>query len=255
MMEEKVRSFNKLPRPRQTPTGLANHWVFGVCHVDLDPPGDLILAVHPQSTYLNQGGPAQIFSLATAADKAEALIPCLLDAFMSQHPGNPPPFAPWTWSTLDPDIAQAVQDGLRNHGVKYELCQVGVCSAEEREILESARASLFENLESMLMPPRTRSATVEPGDATKCHGCGMSRECFFQPLKKCSRCSSAFYHSRDCQKAHWKRHKPTCSPATNNPPDPDAFAYYNTKAPTDPDARALMSSLRLESHPARGGIR
>lgn len=83
-MEARVRLLNNLPRSEKTPSGLPNHWVFGVCHVDLDPPGDLLLAVHPQSIYLNQAGPAQILSLASVAEKAEAIIPCLLDSFIFQ---------------------------------------------------------------------------------------------------------------------------------------------------------------------------
>ncbi|KAK3903551.1 hypothetical protein C8A05DRAFT_43218 [Staphylotrichum tortipilum] len=258
-MEERVRSFNKLPRPKQTPSGLPNHWVFGVCHVDLHPPGDLVLAVQPQSSYLLQGGPAQILSLGTGPDKAEAIIPCLLDAFitggalnpMARQPTDPPPFAPWTWSTLDPEIAEAVQDGLRNHGIRPELCQVGICSAEERDILETARARIFE----MLLPAVDHDlpTTVDQGDSTRCHGCGMSRESFFQPLKKCARCNKAFYHSKECQKKHWKQHKPACLPL-GNVPDLDAYTYYNSRARADPAAQALMRSLNLGPPPPHGGI-
>jgi hypothetical protein len=253
-MEQKVRSFNQLSRPSKAPSGLVpNHWVFGVCHVDLHPPGDLVLAVNPQSRYLQQAGPAQILSLTSAPAKAEAIIPCLLDAFMGgqQPTDHPPPFAPWTWSTLDAETAEAVQEGLRNHGVRPELCEVGVCSAEERDILEETRASLFEQL-MQNMPHRPPTA-VDQGDSTRCHGCGMSRECFFLPLKKCARCGQAFYHSRDCQKKHWKHHKAVCSPTTNLP-GLDSFAYYNSKAPTDPAARALMSSLNMEFNPPHSGI-
>jgi hypothetical protein len=41
-------------------------------------------------------------------------------------------------------MAQAIQDGLRDHGVKPALCKVGVCTAEEQDILEMARARLVE---------------------------------------------------------------------------------------------------------------
>lgn len=257
-MEERVRWFNRLSRPKQTPTGLPNHWVFGVCHVDLHPPGDLVLAVHPRSSYLLQGGPAQILSLVTGPDKAEAIISCLLDAFirgdanpLGRQPTDPPPFAPWTWSTLDPEIAKAVQDGLVNHGIRPELCQVGICSAEERGILETVRDEVFEKL--MSMQTHQLPTTVDRGNSTRCHGCGMSRESFFQPLKKCARCNGAFYHSKECQKKHWTHHKPNCLPLAIVP-DVDVYTYYKTIAPADPDAHALMSSLNLDPHPPRSGI-
>lgn len=162
---------------------------------------------------------------------------------------DPPPFAPWTWSTLDSEIAEAVQDGLRNHGIKPELCQVGICSTEERDILETVRAQLFEGL----MPASHIPTTVNQGDPTRCHGCGMSRESFFQPLKKCSRCNDAFYHSRDCQKKHWKHHKPDCLPSLASVTDIDAYTYYKTNAPADPDAAALLRSFNLD--PSKGGIK
>jgi hypothetical protein len=251
-MEAKVRAFNNLPRSKKVPSGLVpNHWVFGVCHVDLHPPGDLVLAVNPPSRYLIRGGPAQILSLPTTHEKAKAAIPYLLDAFVEPTGPSVPTFAPWTWSTLDPDMAQAIEDGLKQHGVKSALCKVGICTAEERDILEEARDTLISELTEAFQS--IERDPVGPGDSTKCHGCGMNRECFFQPLKKCSRCGEAFYHSRECQKKHWKHHKTTCY-APGVSPSLDACDYYYTKAPTDPEARALMSSLRLEWQPRHRGI-
>ncbi|KAH6845738.1 hypothetical protein B0I37DRAFT_447581 [Chaetomium sp. MPI-CAGE-AT-0009] len=147
-------------------------------------------------------------------------------------------------------MAQAIEDGLKKHGVEPALCKVGVCTAEERGILEKARAAYIKKLTGLLKD--VKPGAVGPGDSTKCHGCGVTREYFFQPLKKCSRCGQAFYHSRECQKNHWKNHKPTCC-APGATPGLDAPDYYEMKAPTDPAARALMSSLRLEGHPNRGG--
>jgi hypothetical protein len=128
---------------------------------------------------------------------------------------------------------------------------VGVCTAEERNILETARDKVFTTMAGL--SEDIKRDPVGPGDNTKCHGCRMSRECFFQPLKKCARCGAAFYHSRECQKTHWKQHKAVCH-APGATPSLDAHDYYNTKAPTDPEAQALMSSLHLEGHPNRGGI-
>ena len=127
---------------------------------------------------------------------------------------------------------------------------MGVCSAEERAILETVRSTLFEKL--MGTQPHHKAKSVGQGDGTRCHGCVMSPQCFFQPLMRCARCNNAHYHSRGCQRKHWKHHKPTCFPP-GSAPSLDASTYYETKAPTDPEARALMCSLNLESHPARGG--
>lgn len=52
--------------------------------------------------------------------------------------------------------------------------------------------------------------TVMPGDATRCHGCAAAGDSFSEPLKKCSGCGKAWYHSQDCQWNHWKAQKPTC---------------------------------------------
>ncbi|KAK4214357.1 hypothetical protein QBC37DRAFT_387240 [Rhypophila decipiens] len=208
------------------------------------------MAVNPQSLYGLQSGLGQILSLPTTREKAAATIPCLLDAFVNMNPMYPsaPTFAPWTWSTLDPDMAGAIEDGLKDCGVKPDLCKVSVCSDEERGALETVRAGVFKKMTDL-------SETIERdpvalGDSTKCHGCGMKNQCFFEPLKKCARCREVYYHSTECQRKHWKQHKSVCcTPGTA--PSLDAVEYYNQKAPTDPKARALMSSLRLEGHPQR----
>lgn len=252
-MEAKVRSFNNLPRPEMLPSGrFPSHWVFGVCHIDMNPSGDIVLALNPHSDYICQAGPAQILSLPTTREKAEATIPYLLAAFNpAPLDSSAPTCAPWTWSTLEPDMARAIEDGLRKHGVKPALCKVGVCTAEERDALEAARARFVGKMEELV--ERADRGAAYPGDTTMCHGCVKTRECFFQPLKKCGRCGQAAYHSRECQKQHWPRHKRVCCAPGSAPSSLDAFGYYNSKARTDPEARALMSSLRLGGPQDRGG--
>eukprot|EP00579_Thalassiosira_antarctica_P012493 CAMPEP_0201922726 /NCGR_PEP_ID=MMETSP0903-20130614/10681_1 /ASSEMBLY_ACC=CAM_ASM_000552 /TAXON_ID=420261 /ORGANISM="Thalassiosira antarctica, Strain CCMP982" /LENGTH=554 /DNA_ID=CAMNT_0048459913 /DNA_START=59 /DNA_END=1719 /DNA_ORIENTATION=- len=39
---------------------------------------------------------------------------------------------------------------------------------------------------------------------------------FQQSLRKCSRCKSTFYCSRECQAVDWKSHKPNCRPVTSS---------------------------------------
>lgn len=274
-MDGTVRSFNRLARPRTTPSGLPNHWVFGVRHVPLEPPGDLVVAVHPRSEFFFQGGPGQILSLSNVTEKAQALLPLLLDAFikgsqspLGGQPTDPPPFAPWTWATEDPELAKALEDCLSQHGVVNELCQVGTCSEDDKSILEQAWSGVYQSMLNLIgrgaQPARSRPA-ISSGDTTRCHGCGMSGESFSEPLKKCSACGKAWYHSQDCQRKHWKEHKPAClaqrpknTNAHSNPDTgtsastssaagsmADAHKYYNTTARSSPEAQALMKTLYL----------
>lgn len=262
-----MRSFNRLARPRTTPSGLPNHWVFGVRHVPLEPPGDLVVAVHPRSDFFLQGGPGQILSSSSVSDKAQALLPFLLDAFVkgSQSPlgserTDPPPFAPWTWATEDPELAKALEELLSQYGVVNELCRVGTCSGDDKHILEEAWSGVYRTMTSLI----GGGSAVTPGDTTRCHGCGLSGESFSEPLKKCSACGKAWYHSQDCQRKHWKKHKPAC--LANRPTKPktdssassasaagskvDAHKYYNTTARLSSEAQALMSTLYLSFPPS-----
>ncbi|KAK5659706.1 hypothetical protein OQA88_917 [Cercophora sp. LCS_1] len=279
-MEEQVRLFNALPRPKKTPiTRKSNHWVFGSCHAELNPPLDFQFVVNPESGSRRSPGKGLFPPHASAFHKAETAVGYLLDAFTDKG-GNrrSPLFVPWSWSTLDADTARAVEERLRDNGIRAELCKVGVCSAAERAALEDAR----EDLMDFLSPPvDRRPAAVEPGDTTKCHGCGMGQDCFFMPLMRCARCGKASYHSSECQKSHWKRHKPICSaPAStsagastsapadasaNAPADASASAsagasadvsasasnlspydYYWARAFADPHARVLLQLVRLD---------
>lgn len=43
-----------------------------------------------------------------------------------------------------------------------------------------------------------------------CAQCGKTAAADSTPLKRCAKCKSTTYCSRDCQKAHWKVHKKTC---------------------------------------------
>lgn len=158
-MEDAVRRFNQLPRPGSTPSGLPNHWVFKVSHVPLQPPGDLVIVVHPRSYFILQAGPAQILSLPTLADKAEALIPLLLQTFVKSIDPAIQPFSPWSWATEDAEMAAAVEEKLRLHGVKEELCRVGVCSAEDAGVLHEAYSGLVGQLVAFMgQDARTRRA-------------------------------------------------------------------------------------------------
>ncbi|KAA1475903.1 ankyrin [Dentipellis sp. KUC8613] len=57
---------------------------------------------------------------------------------------------------------------------------------------------------------RKRSGEQAPLDEKKCDFCGKTDD----KLKLCVACHSARYCSRECQKSHWKVHKPACKPFT-----------------------------------------
>ncbi|KAK2014790.1 hypothetical protein LZ32DRAFT_690259 [Colletotrichum eremochloae] len=274
-MEHTVRSFNALSRPRSTPTGLPNHWVFGVRHVPINPEGDLVVAVHPLIRYALTAGPAQILSLSSASEKAKALVPLLLDAFLDgnrsnvAHPRVGGPFhAPWSWNVDDPELTAAIMGELKRLGIKNALCSIEGCSAGEKEILDETWLAFLKDLTDVMqnapkqhMGPQAAipsSSAVELGDRSKCHGCGSNRESFAAPLKMCSGCGQAWYHSQDCQRQHWKQHKKACvanRSGANAPPastpgavntTADPYTYYNQIARQSPDVQQLLRALRLD---------
>lgn len=265
-MDEILNSFNRLPRPRMTPSGLPNHWVFAVRHVSLQPPGDVVAVIHPSDLTVRMGI-GQIPSASNALEKARALLPLLLNAFVvgDQRPGQPPPvdqplYAPWTWATEDPELAKALEDCLSQHGFVNELWRVGIWSQVEKDIMDLMWSHTYRKLTALFdqggQSPRPQ-LPVASGDSTRCHGCGMSNDGFSFPLKKCSACGKAWYHSQDCQRKHWKEHKPAClanRPANTAAPESStsggesmfgALAYFNTTARSSPEAQALMRTLYL----------
>src|SRR6266480_4920416 len=106
-MADLVQSFNSLPRPKTTASGLLNHWFFAVRHVPFNPPGDLVQIIHLESQFQHCEGPRQILSLTTPAAQSDVIVPLLLQSFItgiSRGPnGEPladmPSFAPWSWGT------------------------------------------------------------------------------------------------------------------------------------------------------------
>ncbi|KAK7689834.1 hypothetical protein QCA50_006473 [Cerrena zonata] len=46
-------------------------------------------------------------------------------------------------------------------------------------------------------------------EMSKCYNCGVKGS--VKTLQKCSKCKAAKYCSRECQKADWATHKPSCN--------------------------------------------
>ncbi|KXH28088.1 acyl-CoA dehydrogenase domain-containing protein [Colletotrichum salicis] len=256
-MERAVRGFKTLGRSKTTPSGLDNKWVFGIRHIDLNPPGDLVLAVHPVSRFVLQDGPTQILSQPTERDRARAAVISLLQAFSKGSLGaEHAAFAPWSWSTDSSELAAAIGPELAAVGISGGLENVTVCSTQEKEISEKHGRRPGADTAA--------SSAVSPGDSSKCHGCSLSSENFSSPMKKCSVCLKAWYHSQDCQRSHWKEHRPTCvanRPKTQAPEDPSAtpssevaYNYYNDVARKSPKGQALMRSLHLDPISTHKGL-
>lgn len=260
-----VQAFNNLPRPEKTPSGIPNHWYFTVRHVDLQPPGDLVHLVNPDSHYIHCAGPTQILSLPSAAAKAEVIVPLLLDSFIqgltTDPNGNPiremSAFAPWTWATKDSELAKAIEKNLKEIGVRKELCIVELGSKEQQDISDTSWAGFFDTLKNQALninDDSENSTSSVSNSTTACAKCKKDRSSLPNPLKKCSRCGGPRYCSQECQKADWKQHKKVCRPtkpsqqastSTSRSNKADAFQYYNKVAYKVPEAQSLARSLNL----------
>ncbi|KAK2762747.1 hypothetical protein FQN54_000921 [Arachnomyces sp. PD_36] len=255
-----VQAFNNLPRHEKSPSGLPNHWYFSIRHVELDPPGDLVHLVQPNSHYIHCAGPTNILGLPSPAAKADVIVPLLLDSFIQginidpngAPDPNMPAFAPWTWATKDPELAKAIEKKLKEVGVKgEELCTVQLGDKEQEGVSDVTWAGFMRSLKNKLNLGEGSEdpAEQEPNSTTSCATCKKERSSLAAPLKKCSRCGGPRYCSLECQKAHWKLHKKVCKaaktgPSTNNE-DMDSFNYYNKVAHGVQKAQDLARALNL----------
>lgn len=260
-----VQAFNNLTRPEKSPSGRPNHWHFTIRHVDLDPPGDLVHLVNPNTHFTHCAGPTQILSLPSRTVQADAIVPLLLDSFIqgitTDPDGNPAPdisaFAPWTWATPDPELAKAIEKKLKEVGVKEELCTVQLGDKEQEHVSEETWTGLMDTLKGVVSSKDDSSGNATSSlshSTTTCAKCKKDRSTLPNPLKKCSRCEGPRYCSQDCQRADWKQHKKNCKPSkpsqqastsTSQRKKVDAFQYYHKVAYKVPEAQSLARSLNL----------
>ena len=245
-----VQAFNNLPRPQTTPTNLPNHWYFTIRHVDLNPPGDLVHLVNPQSHYIHCAGPTQILPLPSPTAKANTIVPLLLDSFIQGINTGPdkeplpdmPAFAPWSWGTKDPELAKAIEKKLKEVGVKKELCTVQLGTKEQEDVSDETWTGFMQTLKERVLVDENQER-----DVTTCATCKKGSSALSGPLKKCSRCEGPRYCSQECQKADWKQHKKVCGkpPGESGSNMLDPFNYYNKVAQGVPGAQDLARSLNL----------
>lgn len=77
-----------------------------------------------------------------------------------------------------------------------------------------------------------------------CGFCGAEKE----NLSKCSRCKCVYYCSKECQKSHWKAHKPKCKTTSEIPAANEKLHKFPQPARKDLDsiARFVCSSLKTK---------
>ncbi|TDZ40046.1 hypothetical protein C8035_v004915 [Colletotrichum spinosum] len=181
------------------------------------------------SVLLFQNPPCRILHLPSASEKAEAMIPLLLDIFVAGERlhfdtvSDFKPFAPASWFTTDdPELAAAITSELGRVGVAETLRHVSTCTAENEGVFEREWSDFFSGTMELLGDePRQRELVrqtfaklpalkIDLGDASRCHGCGRKCETFLESLKKCTGCGKAWYHSQGCQRRHWRLHRQSC---------------------------------------------
>jgi hypothetical protein len=62
----------------------------------------------------------------------------------------------------------------------------------------------FDDIVALLKKPVERDLIADV--VTQCQG----PDCLKEGTQRCNRCKAAYYCSRECQKRHWKTHKPVC---------------------------------------------
>ncbi|GKT60631.1 hypothetical protein ColTof4_00757 [Colletotrichum tofieldiae] len=246
-----VLKFNKLPRPQTIHSGLPNHWVFGLRWVSDEWAHDLMCAIHPQSKTMVFKA-SEILRLSTDTEQAKKAATALLKLFIQNsitNQGSGSLIAPWSWATDDPELAATIGDELRRLGVKHELCHVGICSAKDTEILDEGSEPHLRMFREVTDNDVPHWFVAPPGDESRCHGCGLAKESFPQPLRIYPTYSEEWYHSSACQWQHRKKHTSTCltnrlessdnlSSSRGTQGNPDTENCCSTNASTIPEGSA-----------------
>ena len=132
---------------------VSNHWHFSVRPVDLEPPGDLLFILNPESRHIQMEGPQSILMLSTAEAQATVIAPLLLKAFNGGMDvgSDSPKVAPWSWSTTSQELAKAVSARLQAMGVSKESTKVGVGKVEEERVANEEWERLMKGMQFMYM--------------------------------------------------------------------------------------------------------
>lgn len=211
----RLQIFNKLPRSELGKMHMPNHYHSSVRSIPMVA-GNAVFLVNPYTGEQHLEGRTRITPL-PLEQQATIIVPLLLEAFVTALGDNPemtargrPAFAPWSWSTTDAALAQAVSAKLTALGVRRELCTVLVSDEEETKAANVSWRRFYNDLASATM-----TIPIDQVDGNIGRVCGV---CGFTPsldvtLMRCGRCRQTWYCSKACQKADWSTHKEHCGPA------------------------------------------
>ncbi|KAL8878827.1 MAG: hypothetical protein Q9198_003440 [Flavoplaca austrocitrina] len=147
--QDLISNFNILPRPARTPSGLVpNHWNISVRHVALNPPGDLVFFVQPDSQYVHVEGPIQTVegqtpghvlnpkSLVTLQTIARLIMKAFVEGTGADS--SIPTSAPWPWTTDERNFARRIIKVMTDMGVRQDLLNMTVADADEMAACDEA---------------------------------------------------------------------------------------------------------------------
>ena len=216
-----LRSFNALQRPESDAFGAPNHYHFAVKALPGGVPGEAVFLTNPYNHHIECEGRSRISPL-SPDEQAKIIVPLLLEAFVNRfdEPGliyqmgsNMEPFAPFTWSTTDESLAQAVSRRCQAIGVRRELCDVAVTTAEELGSAEACWAKWSKSLVEAMATYNLPDDGVENIEMT-CENCGFTPS-MAKPLHPCTRCLQVSYCSVECQSANAEAHGLKCAADMN----------------------------------------
>lgn len=179
-------------------------------------PGEAVFFANPYNNHHECEGRSRIPPL-SPDDQAKIIVPLLLEAIVNRfdEPGliphmgsNMEPFAPFTWSTTNESLAQAVFRRCQEIGLRRDLCDVAVTTAEELRSAEACWTKWSRGLVETMAMFDLPDSGVENVEMT-CENCGFTPS-MDKPLHPCSRCLQVSYCSRECQAANAEAHGREC---------------------------------------------
>ncbi|OQE38570.1 hypothetical protein PENCOP_c008G08534 [Penicillium coprophilum] len=127
VITSQLRRLNTLQRPERDAFGKRNHYHLAVKGLP-GVPGEAVFIANPYNSH------------------HEIIVPLLLEAFgnrfdepgvIPQMASNMEQSAPFTWSTTNESLAQAVSRRRQEMGIRRQLCDIAVTAAEELRSVEA----------------------------------------------------------------------------------------------------------------------